>query len=59
MFHENSVQSLAFSSDSELLASGDVLGIVKLWKVKAGKCLRKIEGVFSACINCLKFNPVD
>ena len=40
MFHESNVHSLSFNEDSELLASGDKAGVIKIWKVKTGKCLK-------------------
>lgn len=54
MMHEASVLCLAFSVDSELLASGSSDGKVKVWQVSSGKCLRRFErahsqGVTSVC----------
>ena len=36
MAHSKSVLSLAFSSDSEYLASGDLEGTIKVWRVSTG-----------------------
>lgn len=47
MVHKAAVLSLDFSStltgDKLLLASGDAVGCVKVWKVQNGKCLRELE----------------
>jgi WD40 repeat-containing protein SMU1 len=39
MMHESAVLSLAFSGDSELLASGDQDGMIKIWEIKTGSHL--------------------
>ncbi|MEZ6087751.1 MAG: hypothetical protein R3C05_06955 [Pirellulaceae bacterium] len=42
--HENDIYSLAFHpSDSNLLASGDAKGIVKIWDLAARRCLRDLD----------------
>lgn len=33
MFHEDSLHALSFSEDGELLASGDKIGTIKIWKI--------------------------
>ena len=38
------VQSLAVSPDGSLLASGDVEGIVSLWRAETGMLVRRLEG---------------
>lgn len=47
MVHESPVQSLDFSKemsqDKLMLASGDKQGVIKVWKVMNGKCLRTVE----------------
>lgn len=43
MVHTAPVLALDFSWDNRLLASGDKLGTVKVWKVADGKCLRQIS----------------
>ena len=43
MMHESSVLCLAFSIDSEALASGSSDGNVKIWSVQSGICVRKFE----------------
>ena len=44
MLHETPITSLRISSDSELLASGDQTGTIKIWRLMSGKCLRKLGG---------------
>ena len=44
MVHEQSVQCLGCSTDSKMLCSGDSSGLLKLWNIHEGKCLRKIQG---------------
>ena len=55
MMHEDAVHCLAFSRDSELLASGSAKGEVKVWKVRTGRCLRKFPSAHTAAINFLQF----
>lgn len=61
MVHKGAVLSLDFSKaitgDKLLLASGDALGCLKIWKVQSGKCLREFELGIGAKggISCLKF----
>ena len=43
MVHDSAVLSLDFSHDNRLLASGDKNGVIKVWKVADGKCLREIK----------------
>jgi len=47
MVHESQVLALDFSKemigDKLMLASGDQSGVIKVWKVTNGKCLRSIE----------------
>ncbi len=47
MVHESQVLALDFSQemtgDKLMLASGDQQGVIKVWKVTNGKCLRSIE----------------
>ena len=55
MIHDNSIHSLAISNDNSLLASGSSTGNVKIWKIKTGKCLRKIKRAHKTSITSLKF----
>lgn len=43
MVHTTAVTCLQFSSDEQLLVSGDLAGTIQVWKVKDGKCLRKFD----------------
>ena len=43
MLHEHGVTALSISKDSELLASGDRKGGVKVWRILSGKCLRRFD----------------
>lgn len=56
MMHKHSVHSLAISDDSELLASGDARGVIKIWKIRSGKCLKKFKKAHSTSISSLKFS---
>ncbi|KAK4456564.1 WD40-repeat-containing domain protein, partial [Cladorrhinum samala] len=40
----NSVQSVAFSPDSQRLASGSSDNTVKIWDATSGQCLQTLEG---------------
>ncbi len=41
MIHSSPITSLSISRDNELLASGDLKGNVKVWRIQTGKCLKK------------------
>jgi len=41
MMHDAAVQCIAFTQDSELLATGAQNGKIKVWRVSTGKCVRK------------------
>lgn len=43
MVHEKAVIAMSFSKDSELLATGDQGGLLKVWRVATGQCVRKLE----------------
>ena len=42
--HDESVMALAFSGDGQLLASGDIAGVIKVWETKTGKELFTLSG---------------
>lgn len=59
MAHSKSVLSLAFSDDSEYLASGDIEGTIKVWRISTGGLLRRFvnaheNGVTSLCFSSNK-----
>lgn len=56
MAHAKSVLSLAFSGDSEFLASGDLEGTIKIWRVRNGGLLRRFSCVHEAGVTSLCFN---
>lgn len=41
--HQTEVWSVAFSADSEVLASGGSDGAIKLWQVETGECLQTLR----------------
>jgi WD40 repeat-containing protein SMU1 len=43
MGHTSAILCMKLSNDSELLASGDDTGKVKIWKLSNGKCLRQYQ----------------
>jgi WD40 repeat-containing protein SMU1 len=43
MLHANPISSLGLSRDNEILASGDLKGHVKVWRIQNGKCLKKFD----------------
>lgn len=56
MMMEEAVLCLAFSRDSEMLASGSQDGKIKVWKIATGQCLRKFEKAHSKGVTCLQFS---
>lgn len=55
MFHEEAVDAMSFSTDCEILVSADRKGLIKVWKVSSGKCLKKIETAMSGGISSMRF----
>ena len=43
MLHANSISSIGLSRDNEILATGDIKGHVKIWRIETGKCLKKFD----------------
>jgi WD40 repeat-containing protein SMU1 len=43
MLHTSEVLCLSWSKDSELLASADAKGGVKVWQISTGKCVRRFK----------------
>ncbi len=56
MLHDKAVLCLAFSRDSELLASGCAGGAIKVWQVSTGRCLRKYPRAHSEGVSTLCFS---
>jgi len=55
MLHNYGISSLCLSKDNEILASGDLKGNVKIWRISTGKCLKKFEKVFQDYISFMIF----
>lgn len=53
MMHEKAVIAVAFSKDSELLASGSQDGQIKVWRVATGQCVRRYEKAHSGGVTCI------
>jgi len=56
MMHDDAVLSLAWSKDSELLATADQTGKIKVWKVRTGQCVRRFDKAHAQGITCLCFS---
>jgi WD40 repeat-containing protein SMU1 len=56
MFHKHIIISLSFTKDSKMLASGDMEGQIKIFKVANGKCLRDFPTAHSKGITSLVFS---
>ena len=54
--HSYSVNSVAYSSDGQTLASGSWDTTIKLWNVKTGNLLQTLEG-HSAWVNSVAYSP--
>jgi WD40 repeat protein len=56
MMMEEAVLCMAFSRDSEMLASGSQDGKVKVWRIQTGQCLRRFEKAHVKGVTCLQFS---
>jgi len=56
MMMEEAVLCLAFSRDSEMLASGSGTGKIKVWKIATGQCLRRFEKAHSKGVTSIQFS---
>lgn len=54
--HSGIVDTLAFSYDGEIIASGSWDETIKLWSVSTGRQIRTLKG-HNSCVNTLAFNP--
>jgi WD40 repeat-containing protein SMU1 len=55
MMHNTSILCLAFSQDSEYLASGSEDGMVKIWRISTGKCVKRLEKAHSKAVTSVAF----
>ncbi len=54
--HANRVNSVAFSPDGQVLASGSGDGTIRLWHVADGSILISLVG-YTNWVNCIAFSP--
>jgi len=55
MMHDTAVLSIAVSADGVLLATGDKAGIIKVWKLSSGQCLKTFDAAHSDGVTSLTF----
>ena len=55
--HDEGVMALAFSNDSELLLTGTSAGRLKAFRVRNGKCVRRLERAHRDAITSVSFSP--
>ncbi|XP_954516.1 uncharacterized protein TA19400 [Theileria annulata] len=56
MLHETLITCLAVSRDSEVLASGDQKGNIKIWKIDTGECLKTMNNSHKGAVTCATFS---
>jgi WD40 repeat protein len=54
--HQDIVNTVRFSPNDSLLASGDGKGIVKIWRVSTGECVYSTDTLFRTSVNDLCFS---
>ena len=54
--HDSAILAVTFSNDSELIASGDQDGCIKIWQIKTGKCIRKFGQGHGKGVTSLRFH---
>src|SRR5262245_10201635 len=54
--HQSSIETVAFSPDGKLIASGSIDRTIKLWDVATGRELRTLSG-HSDHVNSVAFSP--
>lgn len=59
MMMEQAVLAMAFSRDSETLATGCKDDKIKIWEVQSGQCLRRFEKAHYNVLTCLQFSRDD
>jgi len=56
MMHDTAVLALAWSRDSELLASGSQDGQVRVWRAQTGQCLKKFDRAHAEGVTSVSFS---
>ena len=54
--HERAVECVAFSQDSQRIASGDITGTIKIWDAVTGEELQSFNG-HSSSVQSISFSP--
>jgi len=55
MSHDYPILALNYTNDSEMLASGDAHGCIKVWKISDGRCLRKVQHAHTKGVTSIQF----
>ncbi|PWA62802.1 hypothetical protein CTI12_AA361980 [Artemisia annua] len=55
MMHDDVVLCIEFSRDSEILVSGSQDGKIKVWRIRNGQCLRRLENAHSQGVTSVSF----